>query len=89
MIYFDDLYWRSAGTIGYDSPYLSENDIGPDDAVHDYDGIFILHQAGAGQGRRIARVDILDVAPTVLELMGVPQPEDMSGKAIKLGEAGE
>lgn len=89
MVYFDDLYWRSAGTIGYDSPYLSENDIGPDDAVHDYDGIFILHHAGAGHGRRIAKVDILDVAPTVLELTGIPQPEDMHGKAIRLGEAGD
>ncbi|MCE4625718.1 MAG: alkaline phosphatase family protein [Desulfurococcales archaeon] len=40
MVYFDDLYWRSAGTIGWPSMYLEENDRGPDDAVHDWIGIF-------------------------------------------------
>jgi len=89
MVYFDDLYWRSAGTIGYDTPYLSENDTGPDDAVHDYNGIFILYHPRGGEGRRIPEVDIRDVAPTVLHLMGIPQPEDMPGEAIKLGEADE
>ncbi|MFX1279840.1 MAG: alkaline phosphatase family protein, partial [Promethearchaeota archaeon] len=33
MVYFDDLNWRSAGTVGYDTMYLTENDTGPDDAV--------------------------------------------------------
>ena len=39
MVYFDDLYWRSAGTIGWPSMYLEENDRGPDDAVHDWIGV--------------------------------------------------
>jgi len=39
IVYFDDLYWRSAGTIGWKTPYLEENDRGPDDAVHDWYGI--------------------------------------------------
>lgn len=89
MVYFDDLYWRSAGTIGYDTPYLSENDTGPDDAVHDYNGIFVLYHPRGGEGRRIPEVDILDVAPTVLHLMGISQPEDIPGEVIKLGEADE
>ena len=29
MVYFDDLNWRSAGTVGHDSLYLFENDTGP------------------------------------------------------------
>ncbi|GBF09735.1 conserved hypothetical protein [Aeropyrum pernix] len=31
--------WRPAGTIGWSSTYLEENDRGPDDAVHDWHGI--------------------------------------------------
>ncbi len=40
MVYFDNLNWRSAGTIGWPSMYLEENDRGPDDAVHDWIAIY-------------------------------------------------
>ncbi len=39
IVYLDDLNWRAAGTIGWPTPYLEENDRGPDDAVHDWNGI--------------------------------------------------
>ena len=39
MVYFDDLNWRAAGTLGWPSLYLEENDRGPDDAVHDWIGV--------------------------------------------------
>ena len=39
IVYLDDLNWRPAGTIGWPSPYLEENDRGPDDAVHDWTGV--------------------------------------------------
>jgi predicted AlkP superfamily phosphohydrolase/phosphomutase len=41
MVYFDDLLWRSVGTVGYDDIYTYENDTGPDDANHAQDGIYI------------------------------------------------
>jgi len=43
MVYLDDLSWRPAGTIGWDSLYLPENDRGPDDAVHDWNGVFVIY----------------------------------------------
>lgn len=43
MVFFDDLSWRAAGTLGYPSMYLEENDTGPDDAVHDWRGVGILY----------------------------------------------
>jgi predicted AlkP superfamily phosphohydrolase/phosphomutase len=82
MVYFDDLYWRSAGTLGYGTKYLAENDTGPDDAVHAQEGIYIL-----ADPRRPAPVtrnaDILDIAPTVLDIMGIHIPKDMKGKVIQ------
>ncbi len=81
MVYFDDLYWRSAGTIGYSSPYLLENDTGPDDAVHAQEGIYILYDPCSSlRGRRDA--DILDIAPTLLSYFGLPRPDEMRGKII-------
>ncbi|MBP7708034.1 MAG: alkaline phosphatase family protein [Candidatus Aminicenantes bacterium] len=82
MVYFDDLYWRSAGTLGHGTMYLPENDTGPDDAVHAQHGIYILSDpAGGRTGRRDG--DILDIAPTVLDLMGLGIPNTMKGRVLR------
>ncbi len=70
MVYFDDLYWRSAGTVGWESCYLLENDTGPDDAVHSEYGVFALHTPETYEGR-ILECTIYDVAPTILSLFGL------------------
>ena len=83
IAYFDDLYWRSAGTVGHKDMYLPENDKGPDDAVHDWDGIFMIYdpQETLGKGN-FGTINIIDIAPTMLKLMGLPIPEDMEGKSL-------
>jgi len=88
MVYFDDLYWRSAGTIGHRSLYLSENDTGPDDSVHWYDGVFIFYSKknnnGNSKGLNLGRISIYDIAPTILAVMGVKQANDgMQGRVIQ------
>jgi predicted AlkP superfamily phosphohydrolase/phosphomutase len=82
MVYFDDLYWRSAGTLGHGTKYLSENDTGPDDAVHAQHGIYILSDPGEKGGRRLD-ADILDIAPTVLDRLGISVPPEMKGRIIR------
>lgn len=82
IVYFDDLYWRSAGTIGYETLYLSENDTGPDDAVHSEYGVFILYDPTKNLGLELGNLNILDVAPTVLNILGLPVPKEMRGKII-------
>jgi predicted AlkP superfamily phosphohydrolase/phosphomutase len=82
LVYFDDLYWRAAGTIGHNTLYLPENDTGPDDAVHDYDGIFILYDPRKGMSGKV-NITIYDVAPTILKLMGLQVPRSMEGKALE------
>jgi predicted AlkP superfamily phosphohydrolase/phosphomutase len=82
-VYFDDLSWRSAGTLGYDSYYLPENDKGPDDAVHSRYGVFLYYDPKRDMGGKTIRdVRLLDFAPTVLKVMNIPAPRDMEGKAI-------
>ena len=82
LAYFDDLYWRSAGTVGYDSMYLGENDMGPDDAVHDYYGILIIYDPKRKLGKQIETQNILDIAPTILNIFGIEIPNDMEGNTI-------
>jgi predicted AlkP superfamily phosphohydrolase/phosphomutase len=84
MVYFDDLNWRSAGTVGYDSMYLDENDTGPDDAVHDYFGVFIISQLGKKIGKQLETKNILDIAPTILKIFGIEIPEDLEGIGIEI-----
>ena len=56
-------------------------DTGPDDANHAQDGLWIA--AGPGVDAR-GRVDahLLDIAPTVLELLEVEQPDGMRGTSL-------
>lgn len=84
MVYFDDLYWRAAGTLGHKDLYLPENDTGPDDAVHDYHGIFILHDPQSTISSRKVDVSIYDIAPTILELMNINVPDSMEGKPLRV-----
>lgn len=81
MVYFDDLFWRSAGTLGHKTKYLLENDTGPDDAVHAQDGIYILYDPQIPWKKR-KDAHILDIAPTILHTMGIPVPDDLVGKII-------
>ena len=83
LVYFDDLNWRSAGTTGYKSMYLDENDTGPDDAVHDYNGIFIIYDPLKEKGKKLETKNILDIAPTILNVFGINIPEDLEGKSIE------
>ncbi|MFX1279841.1 MAG: nucleotide pyrophosphatase, partial [Promethearchaeota archaeon] len=74
--------WRSAGTVGYDTMYLTENDTGPDDAVHDYFGIYIIHDPNRKIGKNLGIRNILDIAPTSLKILGFKVPKDMEGDVI-------
>jgi predicted AlkP superfamily phosphohydrolase/phosphomutase len=82
MVYFDDLYWRSAGTIGHNSLYLDENDTGPDDSVHWYDGIFILYNKKISKKMEVPRMSIYDVTPNLLSMIGMQVPSGMQGKVV-------
>lgn len=82
IVYFGDLAWRSAGSVGMDALHVFENDTGPDDANHAKEGMFILSGPGVAPGKREG-ARIYDVAPTVLTTLGIPVPEDMIGKVIE------
>jgi predicted AlkP superfamily phosphohydrolase/phosphomutase len=85
IIYFGDLYWRSVGSFGFDSVYTFENDTGPDDANHAQDGMIIYYDPRQNLGgQRLNGLQLMDFAPTVLDLMGQPIPEAMQGRTIRL-----
>jgi predicted AlkP superfamily phosphohydrolase/phosphomutase len=84
MVYLGNLRWRSVGSFGLSDVYTFENDIGPDDANHAQNGIFVLWDPGEDHGGSyVDGLQLMDVAPTVLETMDVQVPPDMQGKAAQ------
>ncbi|MGH3051259.1 MAG: alkaline phosphatase family protein, partial [Gaiellaceae bacterium] len=82
VVIFGDLLWRSVGTIGGEEGiHTFENDTGPDDANHAQDGMWIAAGAGVG-AHRTRDAHLLDIAPTVLELLGLPVPGEMRGTSL-------
>ena len=83
IVYFGDLYWRSVGSIGLKSIHTFENDTGPDDANHAQNGIFIMSDFENSHKGKLEGLDIIDIAPTVLDIFGMKIPSDMGGKVIR------
>ncbi len=83
MVYFGRLDWRSAGTIGHEGLYLSENDTGPDDSVHSMDGIMMAYRPGRDLGGKEVRgANVLQVSPMLLRAMGLdPKREGVDTEA--------
>lgn len=82
MIYLDDLNWRLGQDIGNASLYSSDTEIGPDDSVHDYHGIIAARLPGEPQLSLDGSAHLMDVAPTVLAILGEPIPEEMEGRNL-------
>jgi predicted AlkP superfamily phosphohydrolase/phosphomutase len=86
LVYFGDLHWRSVGRVGTGAVHVFENDTGPDDANHAHEGLYLLAADGVPAGPGPER-SILDVAPTLLELLGEPVPADMEGQSFATSAA--
>lgn len=81
LVYFDDLAWRAVGSVGLGAVHTATNDTGVDHANHAQHGIFAMRDPQGRRGRREV-VDILDIAPTILEHLGLPVPAGATGTAL-------
>lgn len=92
IVYPGDLDYRANATIfpDRDLPSASErlfaveNDSGLDGANHAQDGILLVRPGRGGRKIPAGRLDasIYDVAPTVLDLLEMPVPDDMIGRTL-------
>ncbi|RLG84549.1 MAG: nucleotide pyrophosphatase [Thermoprotei archaeon] len=71
IVYFDNLSWRSAGTLGWKTIYLPQNDRGPDDAVHDWYGVFAIYEPegsiNKGDKGKIKINNIFDILNNIIQ----------------------
>ncbi|MBI2410354.1 MAG: alkaline phosphatase family protein [Candidatus Kerfeldbacteria bacterium] len=82
LIFWGDLFWKVAGTVGYHTHYIEHDDKGLDYGVHDWNGVFVKYDpAHPGKGER-PDLNILDVTPTILHDFGITIPSGLRGKVI-------
>ncbi|MGB3136192.1 MAG: phosphodiesterase, partial [Nodosilinea sp.] len=85
IVYFDDLAWRSVGSVGINSFYTVENDTGPDDANHAPLGMMIFHDPKSPQGGQVMQgAQLYDIVPTLLSRYGVEAPAGLRGKVLSV-----
>lgn len=88
MAYFDDLLWRSVGSLGHGSVHTLENDTGPDDCNHAESGMFILYDPKNKRSHHEAKgARLFDVAVTLLDIFGLPIPAQVQGESLLSKEA--
>lgn len=81
LVFFGGLRWRSLGSVGLGRTWMTGNDTGVDEANHARDGLFVL--AGPDlPARGSRRASILDIAPTVLDRLGLPVADDLAGRSL-------
>ena len=49
---------------------------------HHENGLFIMEGPDIIEGQEIQGTEIIDLAPTILQIMGLPVPEDMDGRVL-------
>ncbi|MGB3309353.1 MAG: hypothetical protein WBG32_18050 [Nodosilinea sp.] len=92
---WDNLAWRSVGSVGINSLYTVENDTSPDDtspddaspddANHAPLGLMIFYDPKAPQGGQVLEgAQIYDLVPTRLHRYGIDAPAKLRGKILAI-----
>jgi predicted AlkP superfamily phosphohydrolase/phosphomutase len=95
IVYFGNLDWRSVGSVGIKSIYTFENDTGPDEANHDWKGIFILNEVGCSRANLEPGykdgIRIYDIGPTALGIFGMKSDNNnvIGRSLVKENSSGE
>ncbi|MFH1240037.1 MAG: alkaline phosphatase family protein [Candidatus Diapherotrites archaeon] len=82
IVYFDNLKWGVNNDIGHDSLYSWSTIVGSDDAGHAPQGLFIMSGNKIAKKGNLGEISILDVTPSILELLNLEIPKDMKGKSV-------
>jgi len=84
MVYFGGLPWRAGGSLGHGAIHTLTNDTGPDDANHAEHGLFILYDPRKTGRGNVSGHQLMDIAPTLLQRMGVAAPPELQGRPIMI-----
>ncbi len=84
-VIFDQLAWRSIGSVGHGVVFAHDNDQGDDGCNHDWEGIFVMAGPHVENVGATSGLSLYDVTPTVLSLFDIPVPADLLGRDLTRG----
>ncbi len=76
-----DWRYRTIGLYDFTTNKLISPSFGPT-GDHRMEGVLIASGAGVKPGATLEPANLLDIAPTILHLLGVPVPSDMDGRVL-------
>lgn len=82
FLFLNELRTGMNTALGHDDFFTCELSSRHDNADHRMDGVLFMKGPEFKRGFKITGAQIIDVAPTVLYLMGCPIPSDMDGKVL-------
>ena len=82
-VFMRDETYVGLGTADFPANTVAEKAIG-NTGDHRYNGILLMSGRGVERGD-LGRASLLDIAPTVLHLLGQPVPSDMDGEVLLKG----
>ncbi len=83
IAYFEELAWRSVGTVGSGALHTLDNDTGPDDANHAPFGLMIFHDPkNPKNGQQLEGAQLYDILPTLLSRYEIKPPVGLRGKVL-------
>jgi len=68
--------------VGYGSLYSYDTLLGQDDGIHGEDCTYMMAGPNVPHLGEIKGGDLIDIAPTMLDIMGVPIPSDFEGRSL-------
>ncbi|MGF1538371.1 MAG: alkaline phosphatase family protein [Elainellaceae cyanobacterium] len=83
IVYFDDLAWRSIGSVGLGALHTTDNDTGPDDANHAPFGLMIFYDPQDPKGGQVLEgAQLYDILPTLLARYQLQAPSGLRGRVL-------
>ena len=84
FIYFDECRFASSDAVGYGKGKIHSTDTskGPDYAAHSPYGYFCMAGSRITAKGKIEGVSLLNIAPTVLDVIGLPIPREMERPSL-------
>jgi len=67
----------------YGDAVVSDPAVRKGKGIHRMNGILMAYGPDIAEGKEIQNAEIIDVAPTILHMMGLPIPDDVDGKVLK------
>lgn len=79
---FDDLAYRSIGSVGHGRVFVDDNDQGEDSCNHDWNGVFAMAGRGVARSGELHNLSLYDVTRTVLALFDIAPDDDLLGRNL-------